>query len=209
MGCNGVGCGVRMKCWARMQAKRQKHRCSLCYSFQPHVHWERFDEPLHRKKPAFIGVCFMGDFYDPRISDRVRYSLLLRMREASWHSFLILTKQPQNIDFDEPFPKNVCIGVSVNRKQDLDRIDRLRETSARWKAVSFEPLYEDIPVDLKGINWVIIGAQTRPVVQPEPEWVDNLMMEAKHHEIPVFLKNNLTFESACKNHVLSVQGEIV
>ena len=61
------------------------------------------------------------------------------------------------------------------------------------KFVSFEPLLARIPgVDLKGIDWVIIGAQTGAgVIPPEKEWVDNLIWLARYYDVPVFLKDNL------------------
>lgn len=60
------------------------------------------------------------------------------------------------------------------------------------KFVSFEPLYEDLSfVDLQGIDWIIVGAQTRPNLQPRPEWVGSLALNASKSGIPVFMKNNL------------------
>lgn len=191
VGCSGIRCQVKDVCWARGQAKRQKHRCHLCYTFTPHWHWERKDQPLKRKKPSMIGVSFMGDFFDKELSDAYRRALLKIMREAHWHTFIILTKQPQNIG-DLSIPKNVWIGVSVNRKTDLWRIDELRKVDCLVRIGSFEPLLEPLDPDLKGIDWVIIGAMTRPNKQPDTEWVKHLTEHASSLGIPVFLKNNLT-----------------
>ena len=190
-GCSGVGCAVRGKCWARAMAKRLGRYCEVCPSFVPHVHFERFDEPLQRKKPAIIGVAFMGEFYDKEIAENIRYSLYMRMEKAHWHTFFILTKQPQNIDLMEPIPPNVWIGVSVNRKDDLWRIDELRQTNALVKVVSFEPLYENVPCNLENIDWIIIGAQTRPKLELKPEWIHELTALAWAYNIPVFHKDNL------------------
>lgn len=195
-GCEGLGCAVRKKCWARAMAKRQKHRCELCYTFRPHVHFERFDQPFEVKKPSRIGVSFMGDFYDKGIAYNIRASLYMRMEKASWHTFLILTKQPQNIDLDEGFPRNVWLGVTVNSKEDLWRIDALRLIEAKTKFVSFEPLYGPIcpkKLNLERINWIIIGAQTRPELLPSPLWVNSLIEQAKERHIPIFVKNNITW----------------
>jgi protein gp37 len=188
VGCSGLGCAVRKNCWASKQEKRRKHECEACYTFTPHVHWERLEQPFTVKKSSRIGVAFCGEFYDKEISENARASIFMRIEKAYWHTFVIFTKQPQNIDLDEPIPKNVWLCVSVNRKQDLWRIANLRETSATIKGVSFEPLYEDLSdADLDEIDWIVIGAQTRPNVYPKYDWVIALMQ--KH--IPVFLKNNL------------------
>jgi len=200
-GCSGFGCAVGKNCWAYNIAKRNILKCELCRSFVPHVHFERFDEPLKRKKPARIGVSFMGEFFDTEISEWVRASIKMRMEEAYWHTFFVLTKQPQNIDLDEPLPRNLWLGVSVNRKEDLWRIEILKQTEAKVKAVSFEPLYEDLgKINLKNIDWVIIGAQTKPIFEPKEEWVQNLVFEATIQQIPIFLKNNLNHANPIQHY---------
>lgn len=193
VGCNGIGCAVSQNCWARNQAKRQKHQCKygLCYSFTPHAHYERFTQPLKRKKPSRIGVCFMGDFYDIDISESVRARLKVIMLKASQHQFLVLTKQPQNI-LTGINPSNLAIGVSVNNNQDLWRLDVLRQVETTCRVVSFEPLYERLKdVDLTNIDWIIIGAQTRPTKIPEMEWIGEITSLGIINDIPVFHKNNL------------------
>jgi len=122
------------------------------------------------------------------------------MEKASQHTFIILTKQPQNIDLTEPIPKNVWIGVSVNTQKDVWRIDVLRDVHTSVRIVSFEPLYEAIVASLKDVDWVIIGAQTRPLVTPKTGWVQNLIQSANLHQIPVFLKNNLKPEWETKKY---------
>lgn len=174
-------------------AKRQKHRCVECYVFKPHYHSERWIQPVLRKKSARIGVSFMGDFFDSRWLKQTQphIELFAIMERAYWHTFIILTKQPQNIPLRD-LPDNIWIGVSVNRKNDLWRIESLKKSKAKVKIVSFEPLYEDLSdADLQGIDWIIIGAQTRPLLFPDYMWVLGLIQNALSREIPVFIKDNL------------------
>ena len=42
-----------------------------------------------------------------------------------------------------------------------------------------------------GINWLIIGAQTKPYKPPRIEWVQEIVEAADKSGIPVFLKDNL------------------
>lgn len=194
IGCNGIGCAVKQNCWARAQAKRKKHYHDLCYRFIPHIHRERLGEPLREKKPLRIGLNFMGETFDVEVQPDWLDDLLEMVMTSPIHTFIILTKQPQNIPrwFAYEAPKNLWLGVSINRKDDLWRLDSLKENWFGVKIVSFEPLYEDLgDIDLEGIDWVIIGAQTRPNLQPDSYWVWSLRNEAKRHDIPVFMKNNL------------------
>jgi len=195
VGCTGEGCYVRDVCWARGQAKRRKHSCSLCYQFLPHYHFERFDQPLKVKKPARIGVGFMGDLFDKNYSIIFNQKLFRIMEKAKQHTFLILTKQPENMltffSNWQNVPANVWVGVTVNKELDCYRIDQLRQIEAPILFVSFEPLQECILPNLKEIDWIIIGAQKRPNKQPKPNWVGHLVISARIFGAKVFLKNNL------------------
>jgi protein gp37 len=173
--------------------------CLNCYDFRPHYHFERFKQPLTVKKPSRIGVGFMGDLFDSAFSISFHQQIFSVMAQAYQHTFICLTKQSGNmLNFVEKWvgvPSNVWLGVSVNRKEDLRRIGDLRATDAAVKFVSFEPLYEDLgAVDLSGIDWVIIGAQTRPNMQPTFEAVKSLISQAQAVGAKVFLKNNLKLE---------------
>ncbi len=42
-----------------------------------------------------------------------------------------------------------------------------------------------------GISWVIIGAQTKPSVMPEREWVKDIVEACDKANIHVFLKDSL------------------
>lgn len=190
-GCNGIGCAVRKECWARAMGKRQKNRCFDCYVFRPHIHPERRDEPLHRKKHARIGVSFMGDFFDSGMKREWQEEAFTVMEKARQHVFFILTKQPQNIPF-RYLPENVWLGVTINRKGDVWRIDELLHHQAKVHAISFEPYYENLSfVELDHIEWIVIGAQTRPDFQPKSQWVKSLMDRADQNGTAIFLKDNL------------------
>ncbi len=137
----------------------------------------------------------MGDIFDACFGITVNKEIFYNIEKASWHHFLSLTKQSRNmLTFNEnwqSFPKNLAMGVSVNRKADLYRLDNLRETDAVLKVGSFEPLYEDLgKVNLDKIGWVIIGAQTRPRLEPQVQWVTSLLKQADTKNIPVFIKKN-------------------
>ena len=193
VGCHGLNCAVVAKCWAKYQAKRRKHKCLACYTFTPHSHLERLDQPLKIKKSKKIGLCFSADIFDKAFVDSFELEQVVnKVREAFWHRFINLTKQPQNIPPNFSFPQNWIQGVSVNRQTDLWRIEVLKRTSAKHLAVSFEPLYEDLgSIDLSHIDWVIIGAQTHPLIKPRREWVENLVNQARAYNASVFVKNNI------------------
>jgi len=219
VGCSGTDCVADKVCWAKRQAKRQKpvydakgdmiRGCPTCYTFMPHCHLTRLNQPLKRKQPAVIGTCFSADLFDKAFTNNSCYvydykkerqcldQVLKIVKEANWHWFINLTKQPQNIPCDVDFPVNWVQGVSVCGFFDKWRIDALvKNKSIGHKIVSFEPLYSSLSssvseLDLKGIDGVIIGAQTHPNVQPKPEWVEEIIVAADAYDVLVFVKNNL------------------
>jgi protein gp37 len=53
---------------------------------------------------------------------------------------------------------NIWLGVSVEDRKHLDRIDQLRAIPAAVRFLSVEPLLEDLgAIDLAGIGWAIVG----------------------------------------------------
>jgi protein gp37 len=122
--------------------------------------------------------------------------------EFPQHTFIFLTKCPQNLPQWSPFPENCWVGVTVtNAKMAEEAGFWLRGVKAPIKFVSFEPLLERIPAhfadyisdDVQGISWVIIGQQTPVSAKTEPkiEWIREIVEAADKAEVKVFLKNNL------------------
>jgi protein gp37 len=194
VGCSGFGCAVKNACWAKGQAKRRKHECNDCYTFTPHLHDERLNQPLQRRAPSRIGVCFMSDLFGDFVQIEWTEQVFKVMKWAPWHTFLCLTKQAHNLVRKETpvFPSNVWMGVSVNCVRDLERLEYLKQCDAKVKFGSFEPLFEDLgSFDLTGIDWIVIGAQKRPTIQPKTEWVEKLIQVADNAGCKIFMKNNL------------------
>jgi protein gp37 len=90
-----------------------------------------------------------------------------------------------------PFPlPNVWLGVSVESRDYLDRIDHLRRTPAAVRFLSLEPLLEDLgTLDLTGIHWVIVGGESGPGARPmHPQWVRNIREQCIAAGVPFFFK---------------------
>jgi protein gp37 len=198
VGCSGEGCAVKAKCWAASTAKRFHRACGL---FVPHFHPERLEDPelfAADYGRHIVGCCFMGDFFDRLMLNAWQEQVLDTIEKARQHHFIILTKQPQNIAAWIRFPMNLSIGVSVNKAGDIWRIRELaKRNNIHHRIISAEPLYEDlgdIAKELREamIEWMIIGAQTRPTVLPEMPWIHRLLMQCWRLSIPTFMKNNLT-----------------
>jgi len=113
------------------------------------------------------------------------------------HTFIFLTKQPQNLP--KEFPDNCWVGVSATNVQMYDSaIFYLNNIHARVKYISLEPLLGSVKPDVLDamphvLNWVIIGLETpySKKTAPRIEWVKEIVEACDKSKIPVFLKNNI------------------
>lgn len=195
-----TGCTVGCKyCYARKITKR----FPLNY---PHGFLPVFDprECAVRmpKSSARIFTVSMGDFWDPAFNEEDRAKVLLRIRTNPQHRYLILTKRPENIC--EPkiagtiirFPSNLWLGVTVDQRGTEGRINTLLGVvgGPEHAFVSFEPIldYLDLSkVEMNGLEWAIIGAQTNPNKLPPWETVEDIIDKCRIWKIPYFVKNNI------------------
>ena len=204
------------KCWAEEITIR--FQANYPNDFRPTYYPEAFLSPLHLKRPARIGCAFMGDLFGDWVdpdkkfcstmpSGKVMTTMSLKgwifttIKQCPQHTFIFLTKRPQNLALWEPFPDNCWVGVTAT-DGDAFQVAQywLELIKAKVKFISFEPLLdwhfhnvEHLAVSFRDtpINWVIIGAQTNPYKPPQVEWVTEVVWACVKAGIPVFLKNNL------------------
>jgi protein gp37 len=82
------------------------------------------------------------------------------------------------------------MGVSVENEKVIDRIDLLRQTNARVKFLSCEPLIGTLSkMNLSGIDWVIVGGESGRNPRPmNEEWVLDIMDQCKDADVKFFFK---------------------
>jgi protein gp37 len=149
--------------------------------------------PLRWKKPQSIFVNSMSDLFHTDIPLDYIQRVFAVMRRADWHRYQILTKRADRLLEVSPqidWPDHVWMGVSVESREYLCRVDRLRRTGARVKFLSIEPLLEDLgEFDLTGIDWVIVGGESGPGARPmKAEWVRNIRQQCAAAGVPFFFK---------------------
>jgi len=115
------------------------------------------------------------------------------MRRASWHTFQVLTKRSKRLRELNPeidWPANVWMGVSVENQDYTFRIEHLRRTDAHVKFLSLEPLLGPLPrLNLRGIDWVIVGGESGPGARPmAEEWVIDIRNQCLAAHVPFFFK---------------------
>ena len=162
--------------------------------FRVKMHPERLNQPKRRRKPTMYFVNSMSDLFHEEVSNDFLESVLRVMEETPRHTYQVLTKRADRMAewFSHRMPPhNLWLGVSVeNRKHGLPRIELLRRVPAAVRFLSVEPLLEDLgELDLRGIDWVIVGGESGHKARPmQPEWVRRVRDAAIAQGVSFFFK---------------------
>ncbi len=193
-GCTKVSPGCA-HCYAERMALRLQAMGQPNYAngFKVTLHEDVLQVPLAWKKPQLIFVNSMSDLFHPDVPLGFVLRVVEVMERASWHQFQVLTKRSARLlelDAAIRWPRNVWMGVSVENNHYTHRIDHLRETGARVKFLSLEPLLGPLPkLDLRGIDWVIVGGESGPRARPmEESWVVDIRDQCLAAGVPFFFK---------------------
>ena len=193
-GCTKVSPGCK-HCYAERMALRLQAMGQPKYAngFKLTLHEHVLEQPLSWKKPQKIFVNSMSDLFHEDAPLDFIHRVFDVMRRASWHTFQVLTKRSRRLLELNPeidWPTNVWMGVSVESQGYTFRIEHLRQTDAHVKFLSLEPLLGPLPgLDLRGIDWVIVGGESGPGARPMTEqWVIDIRDQCLAVHVPFFFK---------------------
>ena len=193
-GCTKVSPGCK-HCYAERMAKRLQAMGQPNYvnGFKLAMHEHVLEKPLDWKTPQTIFVNSMSDLFHKDVPAAFILRTFDVMQQANWHRFQVLTKRSERLlelSSMIDWPENVWMGVSVENANYTFRTDHLRETGARVKFLSLEPLLGSLPhLDLDGINWVIVGGESGPGARKmDEEWVKEIRNQCLAARVPFFFK---------------------
>jgi protein gp37 len=193
-GCTKISPGC-YRCYAERLAHRLQAMGNYNYrnDFEVTLQEQMLRLPFSWKRPHRVFVNSMSDLFHEEVPVEYVAQVFEVMRQAHWHQFQVLTKRSERLRQlapSLPWTDNIWMGVSVEAKSYLHRIDHLRHTSAAIKFISFEPLLEPLgAVDLRGIDWVIVGGESGPGARPmERSWVVEILQACRQTHVPFFFK---------------------
>ena len=193
-GCTKISPGCK-HCYAERMAKRLHAMGQPNYvnGFKLTMHEHALEKPLEWKTPQVIFVNSMSDLFHKDVPLEFIKRVFDVMKRAHWHQFQVLTKRSERLRDLSPYLEwadNIWMGVSVENEKYIYRIDDLRKTGAKIKFLSVEPLIGPLPkINLKGINWVIVGGESGPGARPlEREWVVGVRDQCLKSKVPFFFK---------------------
>jgi protein gp37 len=198
-GCTKISPGC-LHCYAETFAERFRGVAShpFEFGFDLRLVPEKLGDPIRWATSRMIFVNSMSDLFHEKVPDEYIVSVARVMVAANWHTYQILTKRADRmlnlLNGKLRFAAeqhHIWWGVSVeNRRHGLLRVDRLRKSPAKVRFLSIEPLLEHLgPINLEGINWVIVGGESGPGARPmEASWVRNIRAQCRRAGVAFFFK---------------------
>jgi len=167
------------------------------FGFIPTLHSYRLGEPQTWKEHKDIFVCSMADLFADYIPNEWIMRVFEACEKAPQHRYFFLTKNPQRY-------ADLC------NRQKLQGHDNWWFGSTITNAnqtyfsafginsfLSIEPIqgYLDAGIGSFGsVKWIIVGAETGNhvgKVEPQREWIDNIVETAQLTQAKVFMKESL------------------
>ena len=194
IGCDKVSSGC-LNCYAEVMARRLQAMGASGYEngFKFTLMPDRVEQPLSIKKPTKFFVNSMSDLFHEKMPFDFLDSVFEVMERTPWHTYQILTKREKVMKKylkNKILPKNIWLGVTVENRKAVNRIEYLRKINAAVRFISMEPLLEDIGmVDLSDIHWVIVGGESGVKARPmDKEWALNVKEQCEEQNTAFFFK---------------------
>ncbi len=180
-GCTKISAGCK-NCYAERMAKRLQAMGQRNYvnGFNPTTHDHMLERPLKWKKPRRVFVNSMSDLFHKDVSSEFIQKVFQIMNETPQHTYQLLTKRPLRALHDiahlVQWTTNIWMGVSIENDKQRWRMETLKNIPAYRRFLSIEPLIGEIqPLDLNGVDWVIVGGESGSGARPmKEEWVTNI-----------------------------------
>jgi len=197
-GCSKISLGCDF-CYAERFSERFRGIASHPFEngFDLTIRSARVAQPLHWRKPRRVFVNSMSDLFHKDVAIDFIDTVFDTMEAADWHTYQVLTKRSSLLvrylrrRYGQGLaPAHIWLGVSVEDRRNTIRIKHLKAARAAVKFVSFEPLLSSVgEINLKGIDWAIVGGESGPRARPMIEdWAIEIHNQCKRDEVAFFFK---------------------
>jgi len=174
-GCTKISAGCKY-CYAEVMTRRLQAMGIDKYrdGFQVRVHEDALEIPFSWKGSKIVFVNSMSDLFHHDIPVSFIQKVFAVMNDTPQHTYQVLTKRADRLaelHGQLNWTNNIWMGVSVEDSRVTHRIDLLRNTNARVKFLSCEPLIGPLmDMNLENIDWVITGGESGRKARPMQEW---------------------------------------
>lgn len=193
-GCDKISAGCKF-CYAEIMSRRLEAMGVEKYKdgFKIRTHEAALAIPYSWKKPAMVFVNSMSDLFHKDVPLEFIQKVFQVMNNSPHLIFQVLTKRADRLAEEWRhlnWTQNIWMGVSVEDERVKHRIDNLRKVPAAVRFLSCEPLIGPIErLNLKGIDWVIVGGESGSNPRPmKEEWATSIRNQCEKHDVAFFFK---------------------
>ena len=194
-GCTKVSQGCKF-CYAEIMTRRLKAMGQEKYKDGFKVirtHDDELKRPYTWSRPQFVFVNSMSDLFHEEVPLDFIKKVFKVMNDNPQHVFQILTKRAERLfelHKELKWSHNIWMGVSVEEQKVEKRIDFLRDTNARVKFLSLEPLIGPLPnLNLHNVDWIIVGGESGHTPRPmDADWVIDIQEQCEKGDVAFFFK---------------------
>lgn len=193
-GCNKISAGCKY-CYAVVMTRRLEAMGIAKYKdgFAVRTHEDSLRTPYDWKKPKVVFVNSMSDLFHPDVPFEFIQKVFAVMNDTPQHTYQVLTKRAERLyelHHKLNWTNNIWMGVSVEDSRVVERIDYLRDTDAKVKFLSCEPLIGALPnMNLTNIDWAIVGGESGRKARPINEsWVWDIKQQCDEQAVAFFFK---------------------
>lgn len=193
-GCDKISAGCKY-CYAEVMARRLQAMGIEKYKdgFELRLHDDALQIPYDWKKPKVVFVNSMSDLFHKDVPLSFIQKVFEVMNSTPMHTYQVLTKRAERLyelHAKLNWTTNIWMGISVENDKVKDRIDFLRETNAKVKFLSLEPLIGPLTnLNLENIHWAIVGGESGRKARPMKEsWVWDIRQQCADQGVAFFFK---------------------
>lgn len=193
-GCDKISAGCKY-CYAEVMARRLQAMGIEKYKdgFELRLHEDALQIPYEWKKPKVVFVNSMSDLFHKDVPLSFIQKVFKVMNDTPIHTYQVLTKRAERLyELHDKlnWTTNIWMGVSVENDKVKERIDFLRETNAKVKFLSLEPLIGPLTnLNLENIHWAIVGGESGRKARPIKEsWVWDIRQQCADQGVAFFFK---------------------
>lgn len=135
----------------------------------------------------------MSDLFHEDVPVEFIHRVFAVMGACPRHIFQVLTKRSERLLELAPalaWAPNIWVGVSVEDRRVVTRIDQLRAVPAHVRFLSLEPLIGPLPnLNLRHIHWAIVGGESGPHARPMlKSWAQDIRRQCRAAGASFFMK---------------------
>lgn len=141
---------------------------------------------------TLVFCASLGDVFDNEVDGAWRDDVFTLIRNTPHLDWQLLTKRPEfavKYAAGIQWPQNAWLGTSIENQDWARRAQIITRILAPVRFLSVEPLLGPVTLDLRGIDWVIVGGESGHSHRPmKTDWARSVRNQCRAAGVAFFFK---------------------